>query len=76
FGGSGDAIADELKSVGIECIQEKTMADAVKIAVSLAKKGDAVLLSPGCASFDEFDNFEHRGHVFGELVSSMNVVKP
>ncbi|MBT3218937.1 MAG: UDP-N-acetylmuramoyl-L-alanine--D-glutamate ligase, partial [Proteobacteria bacterium] len=52
FGGSGDTIADELKSVGIVCIQEKTMADAVKMAVSLAKKGDAVLLSPGCASFD------------------------
>ncbi|KJS83853.1 MAG: UDP-N-acetylmuramoyl-L-alanyl-D-glutamate synthetase [Peptococcaceae bacterium BICA1-8] len=42
--------------------------EAVKKAYSLAVLGDIVLLSPACASFDMFDNFEERGNVFKELV--------
>lgn len=44
---------------------------AVQRAAELAKPGDAVLLSPACASFDMFDNFEHRGRVFAEAIQEM-----
>ena len=45
--------------------------DAVMTAVSLAKPGDAVLLSPASASFDSFPNFEVRGECFREIVNSL-----
>ena len=41
-----------------------TMKDAVEIATKNAKEGDVVLLSPACASFDMFNNFEERGKAF------------
>jgi len=45
-----------------------TLEKAVKIAYSLASSGEIVLLSPGCASFDQFRNFEERGKIFKESV--------
>lgn len=48
-----------------------SMREAVEIARSLAVAGDVVVLTPGLASFDMFDNFEHRGRVFKEAVRNM-----
>jgi UDP-N-acetylmuramoylalanine--D-glutamate ligase len=57
---------------GIEnCIEYETandMADVVKKAKKLSESGDVVLFSPSCASFDMFDNYQHRGEVFKEHV--------
>lgn len=47
------------------------MKDAVRAAAGIAKEGDVVLLSPACASFDMFDDFEHRGERFNEEVSAL-----
>jgi UDP-N-acetylmuramoylalanine--D-glutamate ligase len=47
------------------------MHDAVRTARGLAHGGDAVVLSPACASYDMFQNFEHRGRVFREAVSAV-----
>lgn len=49
----------------------KDMTDAISIAKNLAERGDSVLLSPACASFDMFKNFEHRGQVFTEIVQAL-----
>jgi len=47
------------------------MEDAVRKAYQTASAGDTVLLSPACASFDMFDNFEHRGKMFKKVVASL-----
>lgn len=48
-----------------------SMDEAVRLADQLAQNQDSVLLSPACASFDMFKNFEHRGDVFVELVKKL-----
>jgi UDP-N-acetylmuramoylalanine--D-glutamate ligase len=49
----------------------KNMQNAIELAKQTAAPGDGVLLSPACASFDMFNNFEHRGEVFTEIVKGL-----
>jgi UDP-N-acetylmuramoylalanine--D-glutamate ligase len=56
-------------SVAIE--HAGTIERAVEIASHAARRGDVVLLAPACASFDQFQNYEHRGRVFKELVHQL-----
>jgi UDP-N-acetylmuramoylalanine--D-glutamate ligase len=48
-----------------------TMAAALAVARAEAASGDTVLLAPACASFDQFQSYEHRGRVFKELVGQL-----
>lgn len=48
-----------------------TLGEAVKLAAARAQAGDTVLLAPACASFDQFENFEHRGREFKRLVREL-----
>lgn len=55
----------------VPAMQCGTLAAALEEAYREATPGDTVLLAPACASFDQFDNFEHRGRVFKELVGAL-----
>ena len=50
----------------------RTLEQAVAIAAEHARHGDAVLLSPACASFDMFRNYVHRGEVFADAVRELS----
>ena len=52
-------------------LESQSMEEAVKMAYKLAERGDAVLLSPACASFDLFKNYEDRGRQFKEAVRNL-----
>jgi UDP-N-acetylmuramoylalanine--D-glutamate ligase len=56
-------------SVAIE--RAETIERAIETAAHAARPGDVVLLAPACASFDQFQNYEHRGRVFKELVHQL-----
>jgi UDP-N-acetylmuramoylalanine--D-glutamate ligase len=64
-------IIDAFGSVVDTMVEVSSMADAVRTAQHLAEKGDTVLLSPACASFDLFDNYEDRGRQFKQAVQNL-----
>jgi UDP-N-acetylmuramoylalanine--D-glutamate ligase len=64
-------IIDAFGNVVDVMIEVDSMNDAVKMAQRLTEKGDAVLLSPACASFDLFENYEDRGRQFKNAVQNL-----
>ena len=68
FGKDKDKLLDLDKDL---CINVENMEEAIHKANEMATTGQAVLLSPGCASFDQFKGFEHRGHVFADIVGNL-----
>ncbi|AIG30804.1 UDP-N-acetylmuramoylalanine--D-glutamate ligase [Flavobacterium psychrophilum] len=64
-------IIDAFSNVVDELIEVSTMTDAVRQAYKMAEKGDTVLLSPACASFDLFENYEDRGRQFKQAVQNL-----
>jgi UDP-N-acetylmuramoylalanine--D-glutamate ligase len=67
IGSAADKIAAQLSGL-VPFESAGTLQRAVALAFERAEPGDTVLLAPACASFDQFDNYEHRGRVFKELV--------
>lgn len=69
--GEDAKLLDEALRDVVDIYHAASLDDAVKQAQSCAQSGDAVLLSPACASFDMFDSFNHRGEVFTALVHAL-----
>ena len=71
IGRDAPLIRAALESTGVALGDADSMVQAVALANVKAHAGDAVLLSPACASFDTFDNYEHRARVFCEAVAEL-----
>jgi UDP-N-acetylmuramoylalanine--D-glutamate ligase len=71
IGVDNSKILEAFRSLGIVMVETQSMEDAVRSAYYLAKNGDAVLLSPACASFDLFENYEDRGRQFKHAVRGL-----
>jgi UDP-N-acetylmuramoylalanine--D-glutamate ligase len=70
IGGAADKIEAHIKGAA-EVVHAETLENAIRRASSAAQPGDIVLLAPACASFDQFQNYQHRGRVFKEVVHAM-----
>ena len=73
IGEDAPAIAKALDNCGVDCVSAADMQEAVTLAAARAQAGDAVLMSPACASFDMFKNYEHRAQVFCAAVNALAI---
>jgi UDP-N-acetylmuramoylalanine--D-glutamate ligase len=71
IGRDAPGIRSVLQNTGVPLHDATDMADAVAQAAGLAHSGDAVLMSPACASFDMFDNYGYRAQVFCQAVAAL-----
>jgi UDP-N-acetylmuramoylalanine--D-glutamate ligase len=71
IGRDAEAIAKVLSGCGVPLIRAPSMQEAVVAAYSASHRGDAVLLSPACASYDMFRNYVHRAEAFGAAVQNL-----
>ena len=70
IGAAAEIIERQLGN-SVPLIAAHTLSSAVTLAAKAAQPGETILLAPACASFDQFENYEHRGRVFAELVRSL-----
>jgi UDP-N-acetylmuramoylalanine--D-glutamate ligase len=71
LGKDNQALNEAFSDVVETMVETRSMDVAVQTAIYLAAKGDTILLSPACASFDLFENYEERGDKFKEAVNSL-----
>jgi UDP-N-acetylmuramoylalanine--D-glutamate ligase len=69
IGAAAAKIESQIKNA--EVVHAETLENALRKASAAAQSGDVVLLAPACASFDQFENYEHRGQVFKEIVRTL-----
>jgi UDP-N-acetylmuramoylalanine--D-glutamate ligase len=70
IGAAAEKIESHIKGT-TDILNMGTLDAAVRKAHGTAQPGDVVLLAPACASFDQFQNYEHRGRTFKETVKSL-----
>ena len=72
IGETREKIAETARREGFhEILMAENLEEAVKICADKAEPGDAVLLSPACASWDQFDSYEQRGDLFKKYVRTL-----
>ena len=71
IGEAGPAAGADLAAAGVPVTASGTLEAAVRDAAAVARPGEVVLLAPGCASFDQFANFEARGEAFRAAVRAL-----
>jgi UDP-N-acetylmuramoylalanine--D-glutamate ligase len=71
IGAAEEKIAAQLDGA-VLFVRAGTLDRAVELAYQRAREGDTVLLAPACASFDQFENYEHRGRAFKQLVRALD----
>jgi len=70
IGAAAEKIESHIKGT-VEIIHAETLENAIRRASAVAQPGDIVLLAPACASFDQFQSYNHRGRVFKQVVHSL-----
>ena len=70
IGKAAEKIESQIKGAA-EIVHAETLENAIKRAATAAQPGDVVLLAPACASFDQFQSYEHRGRAFKEVVQTL-----
>ena len=68
YGETKNRIKEFADEYNVDCVVVDTLKDAVKCAYSISSEGDTILLSPACASWDQFEDFETRGKKFKEVI--------
>ena len=71
FGEARGELAEAFRGLDVRVVEAVGLRDAVEAAASVAEPGDVVVLSPACASFDEFTSYEHRGDEFKRSVAAL-----
>jgi UDP-N-acetylmuramoylalanine--D-glutamate ligase len=70
IGAAAEKIESHIKGAA-EIVHTETLENAIRRAAAVAEPGDIVLLAPACASFDQFQSYNHRGRVFKEVVHNL-----
>ena len=70
IGAAASKIGEQIQGA-VPLVDAKTLDKAVRQAYAAARPGETVLLAPACASFDQFQNYEHRGRAFKTLVEEL-----
>jgi UDP-N-acetylmuramoylalanine--D-glutamate ligase len=70
IGAAAEKIESQIKGAA-EIVRAETLENAIRRASAVAQPGDIVLLAPACASFDQFQSYNHRGQVFKEVVNAL-----
>ena len=72
IGKDSTRIKNMLEDISVPILFASDLSDAVMVSRGTSQRGDSILLSPACASFDMFDDYAHRGDSFADLVRNLN----